>query len=82
MTKKHFIALADALRPVSNEMPERVLGAILGFCRDQNPNFNTNRFLGYLYEEMGPSGGKIKTTKTSKKRALFDWDKHAIAYGE
>jgi len=65
MTKKHFIALADAVR-VFNET--RVTGeakfscehiyALGTFCKDHNPAFNRDRFERYIAGECGPSGGQ------------------------
>jgi len=58
MTKKHFIALADALRGL--DVPPRVLDALCEFCKDQNWRFNESRFRGYLAGECGPCGGAVK----------------------
>jgi len=67
MTKKHFIALADVLSEAKPSGPEHALAQwerdVLGvaqFCRSQNPNFNRERWLGYINGENGPSGGTIK----------------------
>ena len=72
MTKKHFIALADAIRgtdvPDDGTMFNRgrrlqysvTVGALVDFCRAQNPRFNTCLWLGYLRGECGPNGGKLK----------------------
>jgi hypothetical protein len=60
MSKKNFIALANALKPVLSELTPNVLEAITGFCKSQNYNFNEARFLGYLKGECGPNGGKRK----------------------
>ena len=56
MTKKHFIALANALRGL--EVSEDVIKALVGFCYNQNPNFNEHRWREYLAGNCGPSGGK------------------------
>jgi hypothetical protein len=65
MTKKHFIALADAIRKhgrceSTNDndfMPEH-LETLADFCQSQNPNFNRERWLAYIAGECGPNGGK------------------------
>ncbi len=69
MTKKHFIALADALRRAEptwcangSDVPARIqwerdIVEIAGFCREQNPRFNTGRWLDYIKGKCGPNGG-------------------------
>lgn len=68
MTKKDFIALADELRPVLTVEhvgadgartlgPSKIVDALAGFCRGQNPNFNEKRWRAYLTGDCGPSGG-------------------------
>jgi len=63
MSKKDFVALADAVRPYINS-PERfvdqenVQDALVAFCRTQNERFDRDRWLSYLRGECGPSGGK------------------------
>ncbi len=71
MTKKDFIALADAMRPLlvtdcdGAVRPsiavtgERVRTALVAFCYDQNPYFDKDRWLGYLDGTCGPNGGKV-----------------------
>jgi len=64
MTKKHFIALADAIREhnktsgcagtMFNVYHLRVLA---DFCAEQNKNFKPNRWIGYVRGECGPNGG-------------------------
>ena len=71
MTKKHFIALAETIK-AHNEGKRRVFGAanaermcfnaeqqdaLVDFCQAQNPNFNRERWLGYIAGTNGPSGG-------------------------
>jgi hypothetical protein len=73
MTKKHFIALADAIKrfdkddrfvfchgQVANSRPfnEAQLIALANFCQSQNPNFNRERWLEYIAGTCGPGGGK------------------------
>lgn len=65
MTKKHFIKLANIIRAQNNfpGTPEREkftatqIMILANFCADQNPNFNRERWLGYIAGENGPSGG-------------------------
>jgi hypothetical protein len=64
MTKKHFIALADAIR-VFREADARAfnkeqLEVIADFCQSQNPRFNRERWLAYIAGECGPNGGKVR----------------------
>ena len=69
MSKKHFIALADAIRELFNKTgcadtdgvrKEYVLEILARFCQQQNSNFNRERWLDYIAGECGPSGGSIK----------------------
>jgi len=57
MSKKNFIALADALRGV--KVSKEVRDALVAFCKNQNPNFNEFRWLEYFTGKCGPNGGKI-----------------------
>jgi hypothetical protein len=71
MTKKHFIAMADAIRH-HNHKSEQSGGmygepftmsqiATLGqLCKSQNPNFNPERWRDYIAGKCGPNGGEIK----------------------
>lgn len=78
MSKKDFIALADAIRPVLNGpvmvhetgKPTRtiqgdIIETLARFCADQNPNFKRDRWLSYIAGECGPNGGTIKKGKVS-----------------
>ena len=70
MTKKNFIALADSIREVNarsrrengSYTPEHFspanVAALADFCQSQNPNFNRERWLGYIAGENGKNGGK------------------------
>ena len=63
MSKKHFIALADAIRQfegTEHEFSREQLYAMQSFCAACNPRFNAERWLGYIRGECGPSGGKVK----------------------
>lgn len=73
MSKKDFVALADALRPFLAMTPEHtkytylaaeakdgdaILDCLVRFCAQQNPRFNRERWLAYLRGECGTNGGK------------------------
>jgi hypothetical protein len=65
MTKKHFIALADALRDYGQHVSskpdwEALLHQMADFCTSQNPRFDRARWLGYIEGECGPNGGAVK----------------------
>jgi hypothetical protein len=63
MTKKHFIALADAIRLHNrfahglDGFQEVHLKELADFCKSQNPRFNQERWLAYIAGECGPNGG-------------------------
>lgn len=73
MSKKNFIALADAIRDHNNcgatkdgifdKFTENQLFALADFCLDQNYQFNRSRWLSYIAGECGPNGGSVKTRK-------------------
>ena len=67
MSKKDFIALADALRsekPGANWNPNKMvqweldIKAVADVCQKSNPRFNRDRWLAYIAGECGPNGGK------------------------
>ena len=70
MSKKHFIALADALRaskPPVTGVPvadfallsqwQEDCRRIAGVCKSENYNFKQERWFGYINGECGPNGG-------------------------
>lgn len=65
MTKKNFIALADAIRAYSENasLPADKISipvAVLAdFCAAQNPNFDRQRWLDYIAGNCGKNGGKV-----------------------
>ena len=65
MTKKHFIALADAIRSMirhdDGESLEfaGVVNTLADFCQSQNPQFNRDRWLGYIAGTNGKNGGRM-----------------------
>lgn len=71
MTKKDFIALADAIRDHNAACEEHgvtVFGSghldtLASFCRSENPRFDRGRWLDYISGKYGPSGGRIRKPK-------------------
>jgi hypothetical protein len=69
MSKKHFIALADAVRAtekmIDNGMFSRQETKVIyrrmlaDFCSDQNSRFDHHRWMGYIDGANGPNGGKV-----------------------
>jgi hypothetical protein len=67
MTKKHFIALADAIRKHDDHatdngqipFPQSCIETLAEFCADKNPQFNYDRWIGYIAGTNGKNGGKI-----------------------
>jgi len=67
MSKKHFIALADAIKQ-HNDDPRSLkpvfskdhLETLARFCRGQNSSFKETRWLDYIAGECGPNGGENK----------------------
>ena len=60
MTKRHFIELADFLRKPSgaDKFTDSQIRHLADFCARQNPNFDRERWLGYIRGDCGPSDGK------------------------
>lgn len=64
MTKKHFIALADAIRAhnsayyYEDRASPILIEALADFCASQNPAFDRARWLAYIAGDCGPNGGK------------------------
>ena len=73
MRKKHFIALADAIRKYNAgafpagthtvsplQFTYTQILALADFCSSCNPHFNRKRWLAYINGECWPNGGKVK----------------------
>ena len=41
----------------------KTVDALASFCKSQNSNFNRERWIGYINNENGPSGGKVKAAR-------------------
>jgi len=63
MSKKHFIALADRIKEHNRtcnhgeQFSDEQLDTLAAFCRSQNSNFKTDRWLDYIAGKCGPNGG-------------------------
>lgn len=63
MSKKDFVALADQIRYHNAHEPRKYpfgpdqIQTLANFCQSQNPDFNRERWLGYIAGTNGPSGG-------------------------
>ena len=69
VTKKQFIALADAIREqnkVGQPFTLAQLTKLGAWCQRENPRFNWDRWINYIYGKCGPNGGKIKTPSAPK----------------
>lgn len=71
MTKKHFIALANAIRehnrkgsngwsPETHYFFDDQTEMLADFCQSQNSWFNRDRWLNYIAGNCGPNGGASK----------------------
>jgi len=60
MTKKDFIALADAIKREGKLFTGFHLSVLADFCKQQNPQFDRARWLNYIAGKCGPGGGKVK----------------------
>ena len=72
MTKKHFIALADAIKAFNATNAGAELDAITrgilirhlaDFCASQSLRFNRERWLGYIAGSNGKNGGVRKAKR-------------------
>jgi len=64
MSKKHFIALADAIREFNRTFEDQFthgqITALADFCPNQNGDFKRERWMQYVYGKCGPNGGTRK----------------------
>ena len=64
MTKKHFIALANAIRTENKwgdaKFSSQQIEVLANFCHSQNSQFDRSRWLAYIAGECGPNGGAVK----------------------
>jgi hypothetical protein len=60
MSKKHFVALADAIRMNRAAFTDKQLSILADFCKAQNPRFMRERWLDYINGLCGPCGGRVK----------------------
>ena len=70
MSKKHFIALAEAIRMSNAKFTHEQLTVLADFCKSQNGNFLRERWLGYIAGTNGPSGGTIKAKRWDRSRCM------------
>jgi hypothetical protein len=61
MSKKHFIALANAIREHNccngPKFDTGQIETLADFCKSQNPEFKRERWLAYIAGECGKNGG-------------------------
>src|SRR5271166_5021243 len=79
MSKRDFVALADALRaekPGDNWNPnkrvqwELDVEAIADVCAASNPRFKRDRWMSYIAGECGPNGGRLASEVKRDARAM------------
>ena len=58
MTKKDFIGLADALRPLGLTQDQKE--GVADWLQQEFPHFMRSRWMGYLNGTCGPGGGELK----------------------
>jgi len=63
VSKKNFILLADAIREHNKYNPDSAftseqLAVLASYCKQQNSNFLTERWLGYIAGTNGKNGGQ------------------------
>jgi hypothetical protein len=70
MSKRDFIALADAIRDSNQRFESGAITAqrfseehccvLADFCKAANPNFKRDRWLDYIAGNCGKNGGAVK----------------------
>ena len=71
MSKKHFIALAEAIRlhqqaarqQQANLFEDDQLQMLERWMRSENSNFNQVRWRGYVEGRCGPNGGEVAAAR-------------------
>ncbi len=64
MSKKHFIVLAQHIiahnhyQEEGQRFTQTQSESLASFCKEQNGNFNRDRWLSYVAGKCGPNGGK------------------------
>jgi hypothetical protein len=66
MSKKHFIAIANAIKEhnrtdvtVSGRFRTAHLNTLAAVFKQLNPKFDRDRWLGYIAGDNGPNGGAV-----------------------
>ena len=62
MSKKQFIALAQAIKQAAQQgepFGERQIERLADFCQQQNHNFKRERWLDFIKGLCGSNGGKV-----------------------
>ncbi len=79
MTKKHFRALADAIRwhnrtTVSGVNPapfsDGQIGILADFCKSQNPRFDRELWLDYTTGKCGPDGERLPDKVKARQKRI------------
>jgi hypothetical protein len=76
MTKKHFIALANAMRKYNSFTPEQ-LEILAQFLAEQNPRFDREGWLGYIAGTNGPNPPHKRVSKSNRPRYATREEQHA-----
>ncbi len=64
ITKKQIIEIADTIKDIARDADglielSLVVDKFADYLEAQNPNFNRERFNGYINGTCGPNGGKV-----------------------
>lgn len=57
MTKKQFIELADLIKDNPTVFNAVAIDMLAWFCNEHSPNFNRERWMGYIRGTNSPNGG-------------------------
>jgi hypothetical protein len=83
MSKKHFIALADAIKNSTAliTLTQVQIEALADFCQAQNSNFNRERWLGYIAGTNGKNGGfRLVAERLSEMEENMSTESHPDPY--